>query len=179
MHTSRLSAAPQRFVTVQTAFATSPASKYHSGEYYPLPKEFRPIGAGKKEWVGGAPEGAGPAFLRQGKPESGLYALRKQILGEEFVRLPEGNEKVLKRERDTKKKGRIPKNAAFGNEMRMETKSGLGLRSRRNRIFRFFSWLSLLGLGSRFTGSFRGRFASLRGCLRLLWLDGEKFDVED
>jgi len=42
VHTSWLSAAPQRFVTVQTAFASSPASKYRSTRYYPPTACARP-----------------------------------------------------------------------------------------------------------------------------------------
>jgi len=43
MHTSWLSAAPQRFVTVQTAFASSPASKYRSARYYPSTPSAGPM----------------------------------------------------------------------------------------------------------------------------------------
>src|SRR5208337_2666175 len=42
VHTSWLSAAPQRFITVHTAFASSPASKYRSTPYYPPTARARP-----------------------------------------------------------------------------------------------------------------------------------------
>src|SRR5579885_2222881 len=80
VHTDRLSAAPQRFVTVQTAFASAPASKYRSTVILTAGAKQRPT----RRAAGAAKALSGPLGARLG---SKIVAIASQA----FIRSEEAD----------------------------------------------------------------------------------------